>query len=394
MSNRIAIAHKDYDVRGGGEVLAEELARVFDAPLYVGHANEAHLPEHPDIDIREIAPESHLHRLMARTGTALRGLAHMIHWRDNAPDALAQYETVVTSGNEPLWYVPRDYQTVVAYTHSPPRWLYDLYHRVDGFVGRTYSQAQRRLYEGRVKEVDMFVANSDLVARRIRQYWNVPGEQIRVVYPPVSTTEFDRSDAPTQDYYLYLGRLAGHKRVEEVVEAFDRLDAPLKIAGRGPRRDALEARASDNIHFEGYVSEERKRTLFAGAKAVVYPAQNEDFGMVPVEAMAAGTPVIGVNEGFTRFQIQNGKNGYTYERGVSELYDTVRRFERDGVNWSAREIANFVDEWFGIERFHEEMHAVVEQATAETSIEPPWYGEGPGRSHPEWAVLTEGEHGG
>lgn len=370
MSHEIAIAHKDYDVRGGGEILVERMARAFDAPLFVGHGDPDNQPEGLDLDIREIAPDSRWHRLMDMGG-APRGIAHMMHWRDRAPEALGDYEIVITSGNEPLWYMPRDQQTVVAYTHSTPRWMYDLYHESDGFIGRTYQQAQRRLYEGVVKRPDLWVCNSDLVARRVRRYWAVPDEKIRVVYPPVNVDEFDPDDAPTQDFYLHLGRLAGHKRVDSIVDAWHEIDAPLKIAGTGPEREQLEVMAPDHVEFLGYVSEQRKRELMAAAKAHLYPCQNEDFGMVPIESMAAGTPVIGVREGFTQFQIQDGKTGLTYEFGSGELVERVREFEHQGVSWSADQIAGFANR-FNAGRFEREMKEIVREADQQARVIPEW----------------------
>lgn len=372
--SNLAIAHKDYDVRGGGEILAEELARTFDAPLYVGHDDPANHDAEQRLDVHEIAPDSRYHSLMDHGG-ALRALAHMLHWRDNAPHALNDYGTVITSGNEPLWWPSRDDQTVIAYTHSTPRWMYDLCHDVDGIIARTYNQLQRRLYEGRVRDPDLWVANSDLVARRIQKYWNIPPEQIRIVYPPVDTHNYHTDWAPTTDSYLYLGRLAEHKRVDELVRAFNELgsDYHLQIAGKGPDRERLEALADSHIEFLGFVSEERKRELMAAATAHVYPALNEDFGMVPVESMAAGTPVIGVNEGFTQYQIMDARNGYTHDRGTDALREAIRTFDSNGVTWSADRISEFASR-FSVDAFQRGMTAAVEHAEAETRVDPPWSG--------------------
>lgn len=379
----VAIAHTGYDVAGGGEALAEELARMFDAPLYVGHGT----PDRPGIDIREIAPESHLHRMMARGG-AVRGIGHLLHWRDNADAALAEYDTVITSGNEPLWWQRREHQTVVAYTHSPPRWLYDLYHEVEGFVGRTYQQFKRRLYEGPAKRPDLFVANSDVVARRIRQAWNIPDEQIRVVYPPVQTYAYRPEDAETGDYYVTVSRLDGPKCIDEIVEAFTELgdDYHLRVVGKGPERERLEALAGENVTFTGYVSEARKAKHLAGAKGFVFAARNEDFGMAPVEAMAAGTPVIGVNEGFTQYQIVDGENGYTFAREGTHLREAIRRFERNGVTWSPSEIAEFADQ-FGVKQFREGMQAAVAEAERRSAVSTPWQESEPVVERP---VLADG----
>ncbi|MFB6197115.1 MAG: glycosyltransferase, partial [Halobacteriaceae archaeon] len=283
---------------------------------------------------------------------------------------LTDYSTIVTSGNEPLWYVPEDHQTVVAYTHSPPRWQYDLFHDHSGLLHVVYNYATRVLYQHNITRPDLWVANSDRVARRIRQYWNIPKRQIRVVYPPVPVTNYGLTDATTKDFYLYLGRLARHKRVDGLIETFNNRPEQLKIAGKGPDKSRLEAMATDNIEFLGYVSEERKYELMAAAKCHCYPALNEDFGMVPIESMAAGTPVIGINEGFTQYQIMNGKNGYTFERG--HLNRAIEYFETHGVEWSSDRIAQFADR-FDVQQFEHGIQQAVEVAQERTDINPDWY---------------------
>lgn len=364
--DRVAIAHKDYNTSGGGEVVAEELAQTFDAPMWVGRENRSHQPNADDIDIREIPLTRWQRAAIDRRGVG-RALAYMLAWQD-AP--LEDYDTVVTSGNEPLWYVPEDDQTVVAYTHSTPRYAYDLFQEnVDGLLDKGYNTALRTIYQHNVTRPDLFVANSDLVARRIRRYWNIPDEQIRVVYPPVPTHSYSPDDAPTRDFYLYLGRLVEAKRVDSVVRVFNELGLPLTIAGKGSDRERLEAMANENIEFAGFVSESEKRRLMSAAKAFVMPALNEDFGMTPIESMAAGTPVIGVDDGFTRFQILGCENGLTYERG--SLRPTVQQFERQGVAWDDTQIAHFADR-FGREQFRREMRAAVADAEKRSRVSVPW----------------------
>ncbi len=370
-SKEIAVAHKDYDVRGGGEVLARHLTETFDAPMFVGRRNLENEPDDEPPDIREIdygpLPDWLAKRCIDAYGP-LRSLAYQLVWQQQ--QELTEFDTVITSGNEPLWFVPEDHQTVLAYTHSTPRWQYDLFHDNDGVLSVGYNYVARVLYNHNVQRPDLFVANSDLVARRINQYWNIPWEQIEVVYPPVNTRDYTPEDAETGDEYLYLGRLAGHKRVDEVVAAFNDLgdDYQLVVAGRGPEGDALREQAGDNVEFLGFVDEQQKRELYARAKALVYPPQNEDFGMVPVEAMAAGTPVIGVEEGFTRYQVQDRKNGQLWQR--DELVDALREFERGGVAWTEQEIAEFARENFSVERFRRGMRNAVKQAQERAAVEP------------------------
>lgn len=389
----IAIAHKDYDVRGGGERLAEELSRTFSAPMYVGRTG-ANEPDDDALDIIEIdhspLPDRFAKWAIDRGG-ATRSAAYQLAWQQL--DDLSKFETVITSGNEPLWWVPQDDQTVIAYTHSPPRWQYDLFHDIDatGIMGPLaigYNYISRVLYQHNITRPDLWVANSDLVARRINQYWNIPKEQIRVVYPPVPVSQYSPHAAPTEDFYFHLGRLAEHKRIDELIHVFNELGAehPLKIAGKGPYRDRLERMADDHIEFLGYVSEERKRELMAAAKAHVYPALNEDFGMVPIESMAAGTPVIGVNEGFTQYQIMDGRNGYTFDRDSDGLREAVYRFECEGVEWADGRIADFADR-FGVTQFRDGMRAAVAEAKKRSRVAPSWMDDNSSRSADERAVA-------
>jgi len=370
MTHDIAIAHKDYDVRGGGEVLAEELARCFDAPMYVGRRDEQTEPEQHSLSINEI-DLTRWQRWAIDAGGPARSMAYMIAWQQ-VPQ-LTEYDTVITSGNEAMWYVPEDDQTLVAYTHSTPRFAYDLFQEHDyGLLKTAYNTAVRTLYQHNVTRPDHYVANSDVVARRINQYWDIPKERIDVVYPPVNTRDYSPKDAETGDEYLYLGRLAGHKCVDEVVAAFNDLgdDYQLVIAGCGPEGDALRKQAGENVDFLGFVDEATKRELYARAKALVYPPQNEDFGMVPVESMAAGTPVIGVEEGFTKYQIQDTENGLTWKRGKDSLCAAIEHFEENGVFWGEQEIAEFARENFSIPQFRDGMRAAVEKAQQRAAVEP------------------------
>lgn len=366
----IAIAHKDYDTRGGGEVLVERMAELLDCPLYVGRYNESNAPARDDLDIREI-PLKRREKWMIDRGGVTRAVAYMLAWQRAATE-LRDYDVVITSGNEPMWYVPPDEQVVIAYTHSTPRFMYDLYpDRVEsmGWLEMVYYTGQRTVYQHNTARPDLWVANSDRVARRLERYQHTSEDDIHVVYPPVDTHNYDPATSATQDYYLHLGRLAGHKRVGDIVEAFNYLDETLVIAGDGPARDRLEREADGNIEFVGYVDEQRKQELMSGAKAQVYAPENEDFGMVPIESMAAGTPVIGVREGFTEYQIQDGKNGLLFDREGNDLFDAIQRFEHEGVQWSGAEIAAFAEQ-FNVRQFHDGLRDAIDTAVTHASVTP------------------------
>jgi glycosyltransferase involved in cell wall biosynthesis len=117
----------------------------------------------------------------------------------------------------------------------------------------------------------------------------------------------------------------------------------------------------------GYVSESEKRRLMAGARAFLMPAVNEDFGMTPIEAMASGTPVIAADEGYSQYQIRDGKNGYTFELTADGLASVVDRFRRDGVAWGAAQLRAFTRR-YDSDQFEAGVHEAVQKAEAVTEI--------------------------
>jgi len=364
----IAIAHKDYDVRGGGEILAEELARTFDAPMIVGHGDASNQPDSSDVDVREIATNSTWHRLMD-LGGAPRAIAHMMLWRDHAPDSLDDYDTVVTSGNEPQWWTPREEQTWVAYTHSTPRWMYDLYNDIDGWIGRTATQVKRWVYEQDMSTgPDLWIANSDVVARRMQRYWCIADDDLRVVYPPVETERLGPEHAETGDYYLSLGRLAEVKGLREVVRTASENEIPLKVVGDGPLSEELREIAGPTVEMYSWVEGRTKLQMLAEAKALINNSRNEDFGMVPIEAIASGTPVLTVEEGMPQHSVLDPECGLTFERG--ELAAAIEQFEERGVEWSPERMAEWADRNFSVDRFLEEMRAAIAEARERTRVNP------------------------
>jgi len=371
MPDRV-IAHWAESCNGGGERVGWELARTFDEPLYVGTRDPSIEPD--DVHVRELWSDGWPRRLIDRGGLT-KMAAHAHCWQD--VPAFDDASTLVTSGLEPLFYVPDGEQTWIAYSHHTGRHQTDLLGErwrgagVKGHVARLVMWGQRVIMDSNATKPDHFVANSEPVASRIHRYWGVPHSKISVVYPPVPVESFGANRAPTEDYYLTLSRLDWHKRLGPVVDAFADLDATLVVAGDGQERDQLEARAPPNVEFVGYVSEDRKRQLYAGARAVINNALAEDFGLTTVEPLASGTPVIGVAEGMTQHLIRDGETGVVYERGG--LRDAVRRFERDGVSAAPAAIERFADR-FSVERFREELSSVVETVERESAAKhaPDW----------------------
>jgi glycosyltransferase involved in cell wall biosynthesis len=370
----LAVAHWGEHANGGGDRLAWELARVFeDAPFFVGWRDPTIEPD--DIESQQLINGRFLNRALERGGLAQQ-FAHLLGWQVAEP--LREYDVLVTSGNEPLFYVPPDDQTWVAYIHHTNRRQSD---QIDEVASTRFASlklllyyAIRVAYDHNTHKPDLFVVNSEIVKRRVVRYWGVDEDRIRVVYPPVDTAVYSPDDAEAGDYYLTLSRLDWHKDIDGIIEAFNRLDQKLIVAGDGPERESLETMAGENVEFAGFVSEERKRELLAGAKAFVFNGRDEDFGIAPVEALAAGTPLLGIDEGMTRYQVVPGKNGYRHSRDEEgpSLNETITQFEADGIEWSPDEIASFADR-FSISAFHEGMKDAVDDAVKRSQTVPDWY---------------------
>lgn len=356
----IAVAHGNYLERGGAELVSNELARTFDAPMYYGFGDPSLLPD--DVRSRRLfdGPAADL----LQRSIFLRDLYYA--WGAQRVPELTKYDAVVLSKNELSWYVPEDEQVLVHYIHSTPRVPYDLFQqRADSLPTRLYAFAARTLFLQNTNYPDRFVANSELVARRVRRYWGVPEEKVTVVYPPVDVSQFEPRE--TADYYLTYSRLIPEKRMDAVVKAFRRLDERLVVGGAGPERERLEELAPANVEFVGYMSEAEKRRRLGEAKALVYNAMNEDFGLVPIEAFASGTPVVGVREGYTKYQIRDGENGVLMDPDPRSVREAVERFERDGVEWGTDDLVAFAER-FGLERFREEMREVVAETVDDARI--------------------------
>lgn len=171
--------------------------------------------------------------------------------------------------------------------------------------------------------VDRFVAISNFVKDRIRKYYNADAD---VIYPPVETGKFAISNS-LSDYFLMVGRLVPYKRFDLAIRVFSAIKKPLVIVGDGPERKRLEKIAGPNIKFLGLVSDYRLPELYSHAQAIVFP-QEEDFGIVPLEAMASGRPVIAYRGGGALETIIEGRTGIffndqteiTLAQAVGEYY--------------------------------------------------------------------------
>lgn len=164
--------------------------------------------------------------------------------------------------------------------------------------------------------VDKFIANSNFVARRIKKYYK---KDSIVINPPVAVDNFylEENKDKQKDYFLIVGRLITYKRHDIVIEAFNELGLPLKIIGRGPELKKLKKIAKDNIEFLGRIDDEHLPRYYAQCKAFIFP-QEEDFGIVAIEAMAAGRPLIAYRGGDIVENMEEGKVGVFIEKQTAK----------------------------------------------------------------------------
>jgi glycosyltransferase involved in cell wall biosynthesis len=175
--------------------------------------------------------------------------------------------------------------------------------------------------------VDHFVAISQEVRRRIAKIYR---RDSTIIYPPVDTSRFQPA-AHVEDYYLLVGRLVPYRRIDLLIQAFNQLGRPLLIAGNGRDRERLEAMANSNITFLGYVPDDQLPDLIARCRAFLFPGE-EDFGIAPLQAMAAGRPVIAYAAGGALETVIPGTGFLFAEQTVPAMIEAVTTFDPDMIS--------------------------------------------------------------
>jgi glycosyltransferase involved in cell wall biosynthesis len=216
----------------------------------------------------------------------------------------------------------------LVYVHAPARYLWtpELDPRGHGWHRSAARSLLRRVDAGAARRVTAFAANSEEVAARVRRFW---GRDATVIHPPVRVEFFGEPQptAPRRDYILGIGRWIGYKNLHLVPAVGDRAGLPVKIAGRGPERARIVAAAEAArvpVEIVDSPSDAELRELYRNAAALVFPTI-EDFGIVPVEAQAAGTPVVTIGRGGAMETVLPGESGVLTETlAVGELATAVR----------------------------------------------------------------------
>ncbi len=220
----------------------------------------------------------------------------------------------------------------ICYCHTPTRYAWDDSHKYirdfpfPEFVKKLipYFMTYIRTWDFQASQrPDFYIANSNFVAKRIKKYYK---KKAVVVHPPVDIDKFSLS-SEKGEYFLMVGRLLSYKRFDLGVLAFSELGLPLKIVGDGPERKKLQKIASKNIEFLGALNDKELKKCYQKAKALIFP-QEEDFGIVPLEAMACGKPVLAYKKGGAKETVIEDITGMFFEKQTTkDLIDVVNRFE-------------------------------------------------------------------
>ncbi len=337
---KIALVHDYIKEFGGAERVLKTLSEMYpSAPIYTAFRvkNSTADKEFKNIKIIEswLAPLLKIWRLYS----PLRFLAPVIWGSFDFSD----YDLVITSCS---WYITRGFKVgkntkVIAYCHTPPRWLYG-YEMSVGFTKywpvKIYAAIVghfMRIYDfNTAQKINNWIANSENVKKRIMKFYK---KDSTVIYPPIDTEKIEllTKNIKKEDFYFIASRQVGAKGINEAIKLLTKLNKKLYIAGEGKRFDTNNI----NIKLLGKLTDEELYKTYAKAKGFIALAREEDFGMTVVEAQAAGTPVIAFNGGGFKESVIEGKTGvFINEISEKSLKEAINKIE--SIKWDREILIN------------------------------------------------------
>jgi glycosyltransferase involved in cell wall biosynthesis len=356
---KVAIVHYWLVSMRGGEKVLEALCDMFPQADIFTHV---YVPETVSAKIRR-------HQVKTTFINKLPGAARRYKkYLPLMPLALEQldlsgYDLIISSESGPTKGIITPPSAVhLCYCHSPMRYVWNMFHEYrerSGLLTRLampiFTHYLRMWDVTSAARVDHFVANSHNVAARIKRYY---GRSADVIPPPVDVEAFERvSDGEREDYMLMVGELVAYKRPELAIEAFNQMKARLVVIGGGEMLTRIRRLAGPTVSVLGPRPFADLRYHYARCRALIFPGE-EDFGLVPVEAMASGTPVIAYGQGGALETVVPNLSGILFdEQSVDAIIAAVRAFA--GMKFNSDRIAAHA-EAFRIERFKSQMAAQIE----------------------------------
>lgn len=283
---------------------------------------------------------------------------------------LSKYDLIISSSHAVAKGVKvNPNQLHICYCHSPMRYAWDeadyylqeanLTSGIRGKIAKATVKYLRKWDLKSANNVNYFIANSNHIAKKIKRIYN---READVIYPPVDTQKFSLI-TEKEDYYLTASRLVPYKRIDLIVDAFaDMLDKKLVVIGSGPEKEKIMSKTTPNVDVLGYQDFESLREYMQKAKAFVFAAE-EDFGIIVVEAMACGTPVIAGNYGGTSESVINGITGLLFpEQTVESLVEAVKKFDVISHSMNYSEIRSHTEK-FSRKTFEDNIKNYVNEKT-------------------------------
>jgi glycosyltransferase involved in cell wall biosynthesis len=334
---KVALVHELLTMRGGAERVLKILADMFpDAPIYTLLYDEKKLGDW--------FPKSRVRPSILQANA--RSFNHHLYLKKfpRAVEAwdFSEFDLVLSTSSAFVHgIITNSAPKHLCYVHSPARYLWDRTHDVVNQAGHGPIGWLKRLYLERTfhplrvwdseaaDRPDKLLAASNAVKRRIELYWRRDSD---VLYPPIDDSWFETPHYPqptthSPDYFLIISSLVRYKRIDLAIEACKNADVHLKIVGEGPDRKRLESLAGPKTEFYGYRQNDELKDILRGAKATLF-AGDEDFGLVPLESMAMGTPVIAFRSGGALETMIEGKTGEFFDEPTPDsLAAVIKKFD-------------------------------------------------------------------
>lgn len=361
-ARKVALIHDWLFHMRGGEKVLEAIAELLpDAEIYTLF-----------LDRKGLSPSLQAHPIKASFLDRIPGSHQFYQWMlPVLPWAIERFDLrgfdLVISSSHCVAKGVRVPQGIphICYCHTPMR--YTWYFEDEYFSHRPFPVKQmisallgrlRRWDLKSSKSVTQFVANSRNVAEKVKHLY---GKQALVIHPPLDTDRF-RISSKKEDLYLIVSALVPYKRIDIAVDAFNALGRPLLIVGKGGEEDRLRKKAAPNIRFSGWASDEELGRLYGRARALIFPGE-EDFGIVPLEAQACGTPVIAFGKGGALETILPDETGIFFQDQTSAgLQEAVSAFERRSAGFDPVRIRAHAES-FSKTRFQKEFQELLDHIT-------------------------------
>ena len=357
---KVAIVHDWLVSYAGADRVVDCMHHVFpDAPIYTLVYDKEKMPAwFRDYDIRT----TWIQKLPFAT-KLYKKLLPLMPGAFEALD-LSEYDLVLSSSSScSKGVITRPDAVHIFYCHTPIRYVWDFYYtyraNANPLVRAVMPSQMHKLRQWdkcAADRVDYFIANSRYIAQRIKKYYRRDSD---VIYPCVHINQSPFVEK--EDFYLVVGRFTWYKRIDLAVAACTKLGRRLVVIGTGDEESRLKAMAGPTVEFKGGgLSDEEVRGYYLRAKAFLFPGE-EDFGITPVEAQSAGTPVLAFGRGGACETVEDGRTGLLFHaQTVESLAECIEKFEAEGVTCSKEEIrAHSLS--FSEARFEEELRAYCDR---------------------------------